>query len=265
MRHSPRLVLPAIALPLALSLALADAAVAQRRGRPEMITKRLGNYFVSVTLPQPDEGQSGAERLASSKLVQKAAEQGHLSLLYLFDPQGDERKHKLFETTLFSNDSITISLLCFQCGRVDLSTDIASMAEYGKKAPLFVAFDAEGKPVGEVSMSGYKVASAPLTMLLGRAARGHTKPQIKSFAKKYRALLNDLQVLDGRKNILRAQRRRADEGGDKKKLKELDKDDERLAAEEQKLLESEKELLADAKVPPRDKDAEPVGGPRRDR
>ena len=246
-------------------LGLAESTDAQggrgRRGPPEAVRIRGGAYFVDAMLPDASDDLTGAGRLAATEHVRKAAEQKHLSLLYLFDPEADEKKHERFETTLFNHPRVNVAFKLFKCARVNLTLDEAEESEYGKKAPIFVVFDAKGKCVGEVPMRGYKAASTPLFKLLTRAARGHSKLTLPVFVKKYRSFLNDLTRLEASKTALKSKRARVDDEspGSRSKLVKLEKEEAQLQATEDKLLESETKLLTSAKIPPRDEKARRVG------
>ena len=258
--------IPVLALAV---LGLAESIHAQggrgRRGPPEAVRTRGGSYFVDVTLPDASDDLTGADRLAATEHVKKAAEEGHLSLLYLFDPEANKKKHERFETTLFNHPNVNVSLKLFKCARVDLTQDDAAESNDEKKAPFFVVFDAKGKCVGEVSMRGYKAASAPLLKLLNRAAKGHGKGQAKlalpAFVKKYRGFLNDLTQHEARKSALESKRARLENQPpvDRTKLAKLEKDEAQLQKAEEKLYESETKILTRARIPPRDEKARRVG------
>jgi hypothetical protein len=253
-----------LALGLAVTLGLAESTYAQGRGfrgPPEAVRARGGSYFVDVTLPAASDDVTSVDRLATTEHVKKAAEEGQLSLLYLFDPEGDQKKHERFETTLLNQPNLNVALKAFKCGIVSL-TPADTESDYGRKAPLFVVFDAKGNCVGEASMHGYKTSAASLISLLNRAAKGHAKVSLPAFVKQYRDFLNDLTQLEGRKDALKSKRARLenkDGTPNPNKLAKLDKDDAELQKAEEKLLESEKEILESAKIPPRDGQARRVG------
>lgn len=232
------------------------------RGPPEAVRSRGGNYFVEVTLPAAgDNPVAGVARLAATEHVKKAAEEGHLSLLYLFDPEADKKDHERFETALLNHPGLNVSLKAFKCGMINVAGGDAE-AEFAKKAPLFVVFDAKGNCVGEASMHGYKASSSSLVRLLNRAAKGHAKVALPAFVKQYRSFLNDLTQLEGKKTALKSKRSRAegkDGDPDKNKVAKLEKEEKALEKEEEKLLKEEGELLTGAKIPPRDANARRVG------
>jgi hypothetical protein len=262
-------------VPLALTaLVVVVDVAAQGRGGfgpPEAVTNRLGNFFVTVTLPAAgaQEGEDGdgketkagkEDRLGSTTLVEESSAADQPSLLYLYD---DQPKREQFEATLFANESLGIALRCFRCGRVDVTKDDEAMAEFGKHLPLFVAYDAKGKRIGQVEMKDYKATTNALDQLLGKAAKRGTKLSMDAFTKAYRSFLNEVSVLEGRKRDLAGKQERAVDAPDK--LKKLEKDATELADDEAKLMEQEKKLLADAEIPPRDAKAERVGGRQRGR
>ncbi len=253
--------IPVLALAM---LGLAESIHAQGgrgfRGPPEAVRTRGGSYFVDATLPDASDDLTGVGRLAATEHVKQAAEEGHLSLLYLFDPEADKKKHERFETTLFNHPNVNVAFKLFKCARVDVTQEDPE-SQNGKKAPVFVVFDAKGKYVGEVSMRGYKAASTPLFKLLTRAAKGHTKLSLPAFVKKYRSFLNDLTQLEARKTALESKRARLENqsANNRNKLAKLEKQQAQLQATEEKLLESETKMLTTAKIPPRDGKARRVG------
>ena len=267
MKTRLRYLVPALTIAVAaLNLAAGVHAQGRGRGKPEVVKERLGNYFVKVTLPRGlDEGQ---DRLAETHHVGRAARSKQLSLLYLFDATGDADKHARFEPLLFKNDELGVCLRWFRCGRVDLTKDDDAYAAFAKQAPLFVVFDATGKRVAETSMAGYRAKPGDLVKLLTRAAKGHAKPALPVFAKRYRSFLRELQNLDGRKRTLSGRWQRMQSkpgGGPRDKRNKLKKEEAELAAEEKKLLEAETKLLGAAAVPVRDPKAVRVGEQRRGR
>ncbi|MFQ5505659.1 MAG: hypothetical protein ACE5F1_12815 [Planctomycetota bacterium] len=264
MRDPCRLLVPMFVL---ATLGFVDSAKAQGRGGgrgpSEAILSRMGNYFVNVTLPVEQDGQSTRERLAASPHVTKARDKRQLCLLYLYDRNADPKKHDRFQQVLFANQGVGVALRLFRCGKLDLGLDDGALAAYGKKAPLFIAFDAKGKRTGEVSMRGYKTSSGPLLKLLARAARGHSKLSLPAFSKKYRSFLTQLQVLEGRQRTLTQKRARlADMPGSRGESKraKLTKEEDRLAESEKALFAAEKKLLEQARVPARDPNAQRLGG-----
>ena len=254
--------IPVLALAM---LGLAESIHAQGgrgfRGPPEAVRTRGGSYFVDATLPDASDDLTGVGRLAATEHVKQAAEEGHLSLLYLFDPEADKKKHERFETTLFNHPKLNVAFKCFKCAKVNVTQDEDAESELAKMAPLFVVFDAKGKHVGEVSMRGYKAASSPLRKLLTRAAKKHAKMPLPAFVKNYRSFLNDLTQLEARKTALVSKRARLENKStdNRNKLAKLDKDQAQLQKAEEKLLESETKILTTAKIPPRDAKATRVG------
>jgi hypothetical protein len=246
-----------------IAVCLAAPAFAQRggRGRSEAILARLGNYFVDTQVPATG-GDMAADPLAEVAMVKEAASAHQLSLLYLYDPKANETKHQQFEQVLFGNEELNIALRCFRCARIDVSANAEAKAGFGKQAPLFVAFNAEGKRAGEVSMAGYKAVVNPLVQMLAKAATGTVKPALPDFVQRYRGVVHDLEMIEGRRKAIDERMSRlTDKDGERRA--ELEKDKKTLADDEQKLLATEKELLQKAMVPARDPKAQRLGGRER--
>lgn len=258
-----------IAATIAVTTMLAVDLAAQRRGggranrwrQPEEITNRVGMFFRDVEGPKTD-GDKVAD-LGSLELVRAATSANQLSVLYLVDDGDDERTRQMFEWQLGQNREIGIQLRCFHCGRIDLEKNAALAERYGKKAPLFVVFDADGKAT-EVSMAGYKPSATSLKRALEKAASGTIKPSLSTFAKRYADIVEDLGKLLAKKQQEEA--RLAKAGKDDAKRKKLEKELKKLEAEQQKLLEKEQDFLGKLRLPERPAGARRLGErPRRDR
>ena len=192
--------------------------------------------------------------MAATRVVTKAVAKKELSLLYLYDATVSLKKHQQFEQALFNNDPVCIGLRCFRTGRINLAEDALAKAAFGKKAPLFVAFDAKGKRVADLSLKGYKSRPSQLSKMLGRAARGYAKLALGDFVKKYRSFLNEIQLLDSRKRALNGKHQRIEQkkGNNDNKLAEVDKELGELTDRWDEALADEQKLLAKAKVLERD-------------
>lgn len=247
---------------LVVALISADTIEAQRRTaggrrsrnewrRPEEISNRVAVYFTEISGPQTD-GEKVAD-LNTIDLVREASAAEQVSVLYLHDGELEERPVRQFEALLFradgAGDQLGIKLRLFHCGQIDISKDPALKKRYGKKAPLFVAFDKSGKELRPVSMSGLKPNPAALEGLLDRASKGAFKPLLPSFAKKYGKLVLDLEKL--LKERSEAQDDQAKAGDDKAKGNKANRELASIAKAEQKLLEKEQEMLADMRFPER--------------
>ncbi|HLQ37822.1 MAG TPA: hypothetical protein VK348_08480 [Planctomycetota bacterium] len=244
------------------ALGIVDTAHAQRggRGRPDEITNRVGCFFTDATLP-PVEGDQQVD-LANTDLVHAASTASQLSLLYLYDGADDADQREQFEHTLFGIDEIGIHLRVFQCGRLDLAKAPAAKAKYGKQEPLLVAFGKDGKPVGELSMAGYKASGGALLKLLEKAASPVVKPSLEAFVKDYTAFVRDLEQLINRRKLLQDRKTQAkgEDPSAKAKRATAEKDLKALDGEEQKLLAQEKELVEKNRLPARDAKAHRLGG-----
>lgn len=237
------------------TLVPAVSAPTQRGGRQDEFLDRYACYMVEAKLPAATGEMESKERLASLPLVQTAKDEGHLTFLYLFDSSVDEPKRAAFDQIVFANQEVGIALRCFRCAHVDIAGDDDARAKFGRKLPLFVAFDDKGKWAGETSLPGYKAALRSLISMLEKAAAGHVKPTLADFSKTYRDILRDLRVLSGNKRTLEQRRARAPDN----KKAQFAKDAKELDAQEQKLLAAEQMALEKANPPPRHPDAKVFG------
>ena len=234
---------------------MAQGGGGRGRGRAEEITNRVGAFFTDVPGPATD-GDKVAD-LATVDLVRAATGAGQLSVLYLYDAADDQDVREQFERTLFGGDEVGIELRCFHCGRIDLAKEASLKAKFGKQAPLLVVFDKDGKP-DELSMTGYKASATTLQKALEKAASGVIKPSLAGFAKDDGGMVRDIEQSLGKKK--NAQERQAKAGADKAKRAEAEKDLKDAEAEEQKLLEKEKEMLGKVRLPERSDKATRLGG-----
>lgn len=245
---------------------LAPPLLAQRGGareRPEAILERLGCWFVDAKVEAGADAVAG-NPFAGIKTLQEAATAHQPAVLYLFDPKSDERKWKQYEQTTFNNDELGLSLRCFRCVRLDVTTQTEFMAKFGAKVPIWFAFDETGKQVGELAQTGNKMAINPLVQLLGKASAGHVKPSLEAFVDKYRDVVRDLENLDGKRKNLAARQKNVD-AKDTARRADLEKEAKAVDAEEKDLLAKEKTLLEQARVQQRDPGAKRLGARDRGR
>ena len=243
--------LPPLAVLTSCLALLAATMPAQRggRGRPEAILERVSCYLVTEKLPP---AAAGADRLASVGLVAGAKAKQELVLLYLFDSGAEAPKRETFETVMFGNEELGVALRCFHFARLDIAGDAELGTRYGKRLPTFVAFDANGRNVGDVSFTGYRAAIGPLITLLEKASAGHVKPSLGVFTSEYRKVVHDFEMFEARRKTLGDRQEKA---SDPAKKTAIDKDLAELDAEQKKAAAAETRLLEQAKVPVRDAQA----------
>lgn len=237
---------------LAVAVGAVDLA-AQRGGPSEEIRSRQGAWFVDVKLPKPDT-VGGKIALEATTLVEAAVKDRNLAFLYIWDPEQLPAKHAQFEQVIFGHAEINTALRCFLCGRVNLAENPHAKDEFGRKTPLFIAFNDEGKQVGEVSIANYRAKASPIVGLLEKAHAGHGKMSLESFVTGYRKFLRDYQIYEGRKKVLEQKRARLQEKSPVPagKLKDVEKEQAELDVDLEKMLVAEKQMLEAAKVPTRD-------------
>jgi hypothetical protein len=252
---------PAVPFLVPILLLLAAPAMAQRggpgRGRPDAILERVGCWFVDAKVETGADAVAG-NPFAGVKQVQEAAAAHLPAVLFLYDPKTEERKYKQYEQTMFNSDELGTALRCFRCVRLDVTTQTEFVTRFGAQVPLFVAFDEDGKKVGEVVQTGNKSAVNPVVQLLEKAVSGRVKPSLSAFVQSYRDVVHDLEMLDSKRKTL-ADRKSNVSTKDTAKRADIDKEGKALDTEEKDLLAKEKTLLEQAKVVARDPAAKRVG------
>ncbi|MCA8951691.1 MAG: hypothetical protein KDE27_19440 [Planctomycetes bacterium] len=237
-------------------LSLADTASAQRGGfrMPEEIVQRVGMFFDDVPGPLT-EGDKIAD-LDTVELVRAAVAAKQPSVLYLVDGKADEETRGNFEFQLAKDPELGIELRCFYCGRIDLAENAELNKRFGAEAPLFVVFDEEGKAT-DVSMAEYRPSAAKLKKALEKAGSGAVKPSMAAFTKSYGKFVRELGLLLARKTAIEGRLKLA--GDDEGKRKKIQKDLEEVDKEEQALLADEEKLLEKTRLPERSKSARRIG------
>src|SRR5262249_30253711 len=156
-------------------VALAAELPAQRGGgrrRPEAVLERVSCYLVDGKLPAHTAANAGEDRVAAVGAVADARTRHELALVSLFDSKVDAEKRAAFEKTMFGNEELGIALRCFQTARVDIAGDDDAQAKYGRRLPLFLAFDENGKQAGEAALARSKSAGPPVLGVLRKAGGG---------------------------------------------------------------------------------------------
>jgi len=149
---------------------------------------------------------------------------------------------------MFANEDIGVALKVFRRMGLDLSKDKIASDLYGDQVPRFITFDAKGKKIDEVYLPDYRTKTSDLMKLLVKATQGYGDLPLKSFVKKYRAFLNDLDQIEGKKGTIAQKKTRLGNDASARKLAKVKREEELLAKEEQKILETEKKLLAAVKA-----------------
>lgn len=252
---------------LALALFAVDAAAQRggRRGPPPEVKERWGNYFVWL---QFENDQEQRFDLTQTTHVKDAAAGKHLSLIYIFDSGDGSKKRPGFEQALFNNIKIQPGLRLFHCARFDLARNRAARKKFSKIAPAFFLFDQTGKQVDYVSMKGYHAVINNLVRILRNTVKGYSKVTFDAWIKTYGKWVRDLNNMLSYQTTLDGRRTRLDpnkSASHRKQLEEVDRDEAKLHKKMEAHYKAEEKLLARAKVPERNPDAEVVGEPRRGR
>ena len=189
-----------------------------------------------------------------------------MTLVYIKNSKDGAAKVAKFEKAVLQKEEIGIALKLFRCLGIDVAKDKVAKGIYGPRVPLFIAYDAKGQCVDEVQLKDYKCKADPLMSLLVKASKGHGDLPLKSFVKKYRGFLNEIDQIEGKRSVLtqkKARIRGVKPGAPpppagkpqkplskkaQKKLAKVEKEEQTLAKKEDALTKKERKLLADAKA-----------------
>jgi hypothetical protein len=238
-----------LATTAAAVLTCSEARAQRGGGRSPAITERFSVYITDAKVP---EDAAVEDRFAKIPVVADARAKKELVLLYLVDSSAEAPKREAFEGIMFGSEDLAVCLRCFHLVRVDIAGDAGAQAKYGRRVPVFLPYDENGKVVGDIALTGYKAALTGLMALMEKAAAGHVKPTLSTFSSDYRGLVHDLEVLDQQR---KATKDRIGRLNDEKKKAALEKELSNFDTEEKKLLDKEKEMLERAKVLPPDASA----------
>jgi len=155
---------------------------------------------------------------------------------------------KKFQSALFANEDLGVALKVFRKVGLDIAKDTKARQLYENKVPHFVTFNAKGERAGELHLQDYKTKSSDLMKLLAKTAKGHGQMPLKSFVKKYRSFLNELDQVEGKKGTCAQKKSRATASGSKKKLAKIEKEEQSITKQEKSILAKEAKLLASVKA-----------------
>jgi hypothetical protein len=185
-----------------------------------------------------------------------------VSVLYVYDSSAGSKRAK-FERILFNNEDLGVAMKVFRKVGIDVAKDQVARDSFGQKVPSFVTFNAKGEKSGELNMAGYKAKAGDVLKLLGKASKGHGKMPLKTFVKKYRSFLNELDQIEGKKSTTAQKRARLESSGKTAKLAKVAKEEKANAKREAKILDGERKLLAAVKAFDADPEAKKAAGGRR--
>jgi hypothetical protein len=155
---------------------------------------------------------------------------------------------KKFESVLFANEDIGVALKVFRKVGLDIAKDSTARQLYENQVPRFITYNAKGEREGELHLRDYKTKSSNLMKLLVKTAKGHGKMPLKTFVKKYRSFLNELDQIEGKKGTCAQKKARAADDKSKKKLAKIEREEKSLAKREKSILAKESKLLASVKA-----------------
>jgi hypothetical protein len=201
------------------------------------LSETTGDGYAESSRPIADLIQDAVKRRASD---QKPA------IVWIFDPE-DEKSAKALEAKVFCDEKIGLALKQFIClkGDVESIPDERLMKKMRKKTPFFYFYDPAGKLFGE--LKGKRATSrSGFTALVQKLWDVSYEMKLRVYAKKMSDLLDRIDKLEGEKAKL--DRKMASAASNPRKFKALQREEAKLKAKENKLLEDEQKILEACKL-----------------
>jgi hypothetical protein len=195
-----------------------------------------------TTLPTRTEPGYGERALPAEDLVKFDSRP---TLVWFFDLE-DEDLNRKCESTVFSNEKLGLALKRFRCVKIDVQSiaEDRLRREYASQTPAFRIIDPAGETLAV--MQGPRATS--LSRFRGMVSSAWRKMFTMSqdnFVRKMTDILNRLDRVNSQKTVLDSQKKRYQERGNRRKLAEVERDAEELAAE-QKKIEQDEEAIKEA-------------------
>jgi hypothetical protein len=211
--------------------------------------------FVDLGLKARTAGSEyGEQTLRVAELLERmsanAGREARPAVVWFFDP-ADDVAATGFDANVRRNEQVALALSAFRCYRVNVETidSEAVRAEYARVLPAVHFFGPDNALLGR--MEGKKAYSlAGFSGALESAwARSFTTP-MKGYTRDMARVLDSLDKVDGRKQILARERARLAAKPDPRRERELAADEAKLKLEEEKVLAEEKRVRSEVALRP---------------
>lgn len=169
-------------------------------------------------------------------------------MVWLYTP-ADEKSMNAINSKVFQNERVGIAMKKFRCYRVNVEEidNREIREEYLRSAPSFIFFDPAGDAVAQVS--GKRAASlSAFSGTMGKAWNQSFTVKLKPYTKKMTNILDRLDKINGRTQIMEQSRARLDRKPNAMKRRKLQAQAETLRTEKETILEDEQEILASVEL-----------------
>ncbi|MEN8151372.1 MAG: hypothetical protein ABFS86_16265 [Planctomycetota bacterium] len=171
------------------------------------------------------------------------------AVVWVYRPD-DDRVNTNCEANIFNNEGVGIAMKKFRTLRVnwhDIPTE--TLQEEYKRTPAFFFFDPTGKLV--TKSQGKKVDSlSTFSKALDTTWRKSFNGKLRDYQKKMTKILDRLDRVDGRQQVLEQSRARLAAKPNPRKQRALDKEDAELGKQLEAIQKDEQKLLASVVVRP---------------
>jgi len=170
------------------------------------------------------------------------------AVVWLYTP-ADEKALNAINTKVFQNERVGIAMKKFRCYRVNVEEieNREIREEYLRSAPSFIFFDPAGDAVAKLSGKQASSLSA-FSGSVGKAWNQSFTVKLKPYTKRMTNILNRLDKLNGRTQIMEQGQARLDNKPNAVKKRKLQAEAETLRAEKEAILTDEQEILASVEL-----------------
>jgi len=165
------------------------------------------------------------------------------TVVWIYDLENDKLNRSL-ETKVFQDLKVGIALKRFTClkGNIETIPDEKLADQLRKRAPVFYFFDPAGKLYA--TLQGKKGTSrSRFYKTVEKLWSASFNVRLRDFNKKMTKILDRIDKVEKEKDLLEAKMKRAE--GKPGKLRGLARQQDKLKAREEEVLEDERKLLAD--------------------
>lgn len=162
-------------------------------------------------------------------------------VIYICDEE-DEKAERALESKIFSNEKIGVAMKRFTClkGSIQSIPDERLALKIARQIPVFYFYDPAGKPIKQLKGKRAMSTSA-FSAMVGKLFDLSFDMKLKVYTKRMGQILDEMDKVESAKMRLQDKMERA--AGKTGKLAQLQKEQDALAKDEQKVQEMEQELL----------------------